>query len=378
MRNIHACALVLASMVGALVACGGDEPQPVTPPPPPPAVSVSSATTAEPPVTPPPEPPKPTLAELEQAAGKVMHEAINAHDADKSASVLTDDAVYIRPGVPPVNGKDAIKAETAQLFAAFPDLKVYGIRTLVKNEVVVHQYVLTGTNSGDFMGQKATNKAMGVLGMRIDWFTPEGKIKESHVYVDRASIGFQLGLPKAKGRPAVAAPTESTPDLQVAKGSPDEDKNVAVVKAMTATMETKDVKAFLDLVGDDSTYEMNTEAKPMSGKKDAKTFFMAFTKAFPDIKSSLSNAWGIGDFVVDEYVTTGTQKGALVGPSGTLPATGKKVEIHGAEVLLLKDGKMVKGWGYENSMEMMTELGLIKPPGAAPAAAAATKAAPKK
>jgi steroid delta-isomerase-like uncharacterized protein len=377
MRNVMVSGLVVGSMLGALAACGGDEPQPVTPPPPP-AVSVSSVQTAAPVVAPPPEPPKPTLAELEHAVGKVMLEAINAHDAEKEASVLTDDAVYIRPGVPPVNGKDAIKAETAQLFTAFPDLKVYPVRTLVKNDVVVHQYVLTGTNTGDFMGQKATGKSIGVPGMRIDWFTPEGKIKESHTYTDRLSIAFQLGLPKAKGRPAVTPPTDS-PDMQVAKGSPDEDKNVAAAKAMTATMEAKDVNAFLALVSDDATYEMNTEAKPMSGKKDAKAFFMAFTKAFPDIKSSLSNSWGVGDFVVDEYVTTGTQKGALSGPSGTIPATGKKIEIHGAEVLLMKDGKMVKGWGYENHAEMMTELGLMKPPGEkAASAAAAAKPAPKK
>jgi predicted ester cyclase len=100
------------------------------------------------------------------------------------------------------------------------------------------------------------------------------------------------------------------------------------------------------------------------------------TKAFPDLKSTIVNAWGIGDYVIDEYEMTGTQKGPLVMGKMTLPATGKPVDIHGLEVLQLKDGKMVKGWGYENGVEFAMQLGLMKPPGqgAAAKAAAAAKA----
>ena len=344
MRSMKIGALVIGSSFAALAACGGEEPQPVTPPPPPPAVSVSSVETAAPPVTP-PEPPKPTLAQLEAASGKAMMEALNAHDADKLASVYTDDAVAIHAGRTegPMNGKDAIKAGIQGLFTAFPDAKFAGSRTFVKNDVVVAEFGWTGTNTGDFMGQKPTGKQVGQMGVGIYWYTPEGKVKESHMYLDGGSLAFQLGMPKAKGRPMVGLPTSN--EMHVAKGSPDEDKNVDGAKAMAAVFEKKDSKAFVDGMTDDSTYESNTMPKPFVGKKDAKAFFTAFTKAFPDIKDEVKGAWGVEDYVIDEYVWTGTQKGALTGPSGTIPATGKAVNLHGVEILQMKDGKMVKGWG---------------------------------
>jgi steroid delta-isomerase-like uncharacterized protein len=271
-----------------------------------------------------------------------------------------------------MNGKAAIKAGIQGLFTAFPDAKFAGARTFVKNDVVVAEFGWTGTNTGDFMGQKPTNKQVGQMGLGIYWYTPDGKVKESHMYLDGGSLAFQLGMPKAKGRPMVGLPTSS--ETHVAKGSPDEDKNVDAAKAMAAVFEKKDAKAFLDGMSDDSTYEMNTMPKPMTGKKDAKTWFSTFTKAFPDLKNDIKGAWGVEDYVIDEYVMTGTQKGALTGPGGTIPATGKAVTLHGAEILQMKDGKMVKGWGYENGMEMMAQLGLLpKAPGAA-----AAKAAPKK
>jgi hypothetical protein len=89
MRSIKYGAFIVGL---SLSACGGEEPQPVTPPPPP-AVSVSSAQTAEPPAAAAPETPKPSLADLEQAAGKAAFEALNAHDADKLLALHTDDVV---------------------------------------------------------------------------------------------------------------------------------------------------------------------------------------------------------------------------------------------------------------------------------------------
>ena len=164
------------------------------------------------------------------------------------------------------------------------------------------------------------------------------EFKECHLYMDGGSLAFQLGMPKAKGRAMVGLPTNN--EMHVAKGTPDEDKNVDGAKAMAAVFEKKDAKAFLDGMADDSTYDDNVMPKPMSGKKDAKTWFTSFTKAFPDLKDEVKNAWGYDDFVVDEYVMTGTQKGPFMG----IPATNKSVQLHGAESFEMKDGKMVKGW----------------------------------
>ncbi len=369
MRSINYGYLFVGSLL--LGACGGgeEETRPVQPPPPP-AVSVSSAATApaDTGAATPPEAPKASLADLQKKSLQTVVDALNAHDADKAVSVYTDDAVFRMAGMPDVQGKSAIKDSLSKEWAAFPDAKYAVARTWTKNDVVIVEWGFTGTNSGDFMGMKATNKPVGLMAVSVVWTTPDGLAKEEHLYEDMGSMMMQLGVKKAMGRPAVALPSAS--EAHVAKGTADEDKNADVARNFATTMEKKDVKAFLDGITDDSSYDMNTAPAAMSGKKAAETWFKAMTKAFPDAKSSITNVWGVEDYVIDEYTMTGTQKGALTMGKTSIPATGKQVNLHGVEILQIKDGKMAKGWGYENGAEFAMQLGLMKPPGQAPAAGA--------
>ena len=362
MRKFSYGALVA---LAAVTACGGGENDMKPAQAPAPPVSVNSAQQTPPPVDtmPPPaaEAPKPSMTDMQASAMKTMMDGMNAHDADKATSVYTDDAVVMMAGMPNAQGKDALKDRMKALWVGFPDMKMAVGRTWQKNDVLVWEYGWTGTQTGEFMGMKPTKKPVGVMAVSVHWFTPEGKIKETHRYVDMGSLGMQLGMPKAKGRAMVGLPT--TTETHVAKGTGDEDKNVDAIKASSAAVEKKDAKAFLDSMTDDSTYDANVMPKPMQGKKSAEAWFKSFTHAFPDLKSTSTNMWGVEDYVINEYVMTGTQKGALSGPAGTIPATGKPVTLHGVEIFQLKDGKMVHGWGYENGAEFAMQLGLMKPPG---------------
>lgn len=59
---------------------------------------------------------------------------------------------------------------------------------------------------------------------------------------------------------------------------------------------------------------------------------------------------------------SGTQKGPMVAPGMKLPASNKALNIHGVDIIQMKDGKAVSGKSYGNGMEMAMQLGLIKPP----------------
>jgi steroid delta-isomerase-like uncharacterized protein len=366
MRSVKYGALVFGILL--CTACGGgeDAAKPAQAPPSPPSVSVNSATNpTDTTTTTPAEAPKASLADMQAKSAKAALDALNAHDADKLASLYADTFVVRMAGMPDVTSKDTMKQQMQMEFAAFPDAKYAFGRTWQKNDVMVVEYGMTGTNTGDFMGMKATNKPVGLRGVTVIFSNPDGLVREEHDYTDMGSMMMQLGVPKAKGRALVGLPTTS--ETHIAKGTPDEDKNVDLAKSFAAVMEKKDVKAFLDGMTDDSTYDMNVSPNPMSGKKDGEKWFNMMTKAFPDMKSTISNAWGVEDYVIDEYTMTGTQKGAITGPMGTIPATGKQVNLHGIEIVQFKDGKMTHGWGFENGAEFATQLGLMKPPGQAPA-----------
>jgi ketosteroid isomerase-like protein len=373
MREAIYGALVLGLAVSAMGCASDPPPAPAAPPAPVAAAEPAPVAAA------PAEAPKPSLADLEMQSGKTIMEGYNAHDAAKIASAYTPDAVIKSAGMPDVVGKDAIQAHEQKLFDGISNLKLAATHVYTKNDVLVVEWAINGTQSGEFMGQKATNKPIGFTGATVNWYTPEGLIKEAHVYNDDAVILAQMGVSKQKARPIPALAEKA--DMTAAKGTPDEDKNVDVVKAMYTAFGAKKDADFLALSTDDVTWDDSMMPTQSKGKAEAKSGFKMLTTAFPDIAMTATNAWGIGDYAIVEGTLTGTQKGAL----GKIAATRKPVTLHYIDIVQIKDGKMVHGTQYADSMEMMGQLGLLPKAKmgadmkAAPTAKASmTKAAPKK
>ena len=150
-------------------------------------------------------------------------------------------------------------------------------------------------------------------------------------------------------------------DINVSKNTPDEDKNAASAVAVQKMFETHDAKAFAEASTEDITWDDLTTPAPMNGKKEMVKSFDMVTKAIPDIKMSCTT-WGVDDYVIQECAMSGTNKGPMVAPGMKLPATNKPINLHGVDVIQLKDGKAVSGWSYGNGMEMAMQLGLMKPP----------------
>jgi predicted ester cyclase len=355
----------VALVLGLLAsACGGGE-EAVQPPQTPPAPPVAEAPKPAAPVAEAPKPAKPTQGELQAATAKALAEAFNAHDAKKFAALYTDDASLSVPGYPVQNGEFKGRAEiekSAQVwFDGFKDLKFWFSRVWVKGETAAFEWGWSGTHSGEFLGLKPTEKQAGLVGLSVVTFDQEGHVKKESRYYDGVTIMTQLGAAKGKARP-VPTPVAS-PEVVVAKGTPEEDKNVEVEKALTAAFESKKEADFLGPLAEDIEYNDMTSPEPSKGKAEGKKFFGMFTKAFPDAKHTAGVMFGAGDFVVHESSMAGTHKG----PLGPIAATKKPVTTHNVDVLQFKDGKVAKGWSFSNSAELLMQLGVLKAPGAAPA-----------
>lgn len=78
--------------------------------------------------------------------------------------------------------------------------------------------------------------------------------------------------------------------------------------------------------------------------------------AFPDYKGEIENVVAEGDLVSFHFKWTGTHKGTFMGIS----ATGKKISRRTADVLRMKDGKIVEHWGIVDQVDMLKELGLLQ------------------
>lgn len=361
-----------ALAAGFLIACGGGEQQaqPTTAQnPPAPTATTPPAPTAEPPK--PEEAPKPSPAEAMKKTMADFGAAMQAKDAKKLASLYADSGVIKFPGMPDTVGRDAIAGMWQKNFDAFPDSKSAPSRIFVKGDVAVVEWTWTGTQTKDMGPIKATEKKVGVNGADVMWFNPDGQIKESHTYMDMGTVMSQLGVSKQKARPLATLP--STPPQMVMGGGADEQKNVDAVTKMMGAFEKKNDADFLGAAADDIAWDDMTMPDTMKGKAAGKKFFKDVTTAFPDLKVSIQNSWGVGDYVIMEDTMQGTMKGAFMG----IPAKNKPVNMHGLDIVQMKDGKVVHGWTYANGAEMAQQLGLVPAPGAeAPKGDA--KAAPKK
>ena len=363
--------LVLVPFVlASLVAC---EDKPSSPAP---AASVSAnAATIMPSASAAPAP-KPTMAELQSKANKAILEAWNGHDPKKVAAVFAPDGVLKVAGMPDVKGRDAIANDAQLAFTGFPDFKVAYSNLWNKGNVQVAEWTITGTNSGEWQGQKATGRPMGVSGVSVVTFDDDGLVKEEHRYFDAPTIAQQLD-PKAKDgtfRPVAKLPAST--DTHVAK---DDAATLGKVNEVYAAIDTDKVDNVLALFHDDAAIDDFTTPATSKGKKANKDMLTTIFTAFPDAKQTNAMQLVSDGWVISEGVLNATQKGAL----GPIKASNKPVTIHYVDFWQVKDGKVISGRTYSNSMETLVAIGAMPAPGAkpmpsgAPSAAPAPKAGPK-
>jgi steroid delta-isomerase-like uncharacterized protein len=368
--------LVLGAIV---VGCGGETaasqgaispPAPAiapTPPPPPPPPVAAEA----------PKPARPSQAEVAKKTLQSIVEAQNARDAAKIASVYAEDAVLVVPGPVPsvapqrvtLTGREAIQKSYAELYAGVSNLRFGFSRVWQKDDVVVSEWVTTFKHSGNLMGMKATDRLAGIMGVSVSWMTPEGLVKREHRYFDTATIAGQVGLAKAKVRPVVVSVPTQWETVAPREG---DDKNVDLLKAVYAGFEKKSEADFLGALSDSPVHEDYSEPEAARGKDAAKKGFADFTKAFPDIKLKVDNAWGVGDFAIAEVTMEGVQKG----PLGPLPPSNKAVKVSSVDIAKInKDGKVHQVWTFGDQTDVLVQIGVVKP---APAPKPDKKDAPKK
>jgi steroid delta-isomerase-like uncharacterized protein len=96
--------------------------------------------------------------------------------------------------------------------------------------------------------------------------------------------------------------------------------------------------------------------------KDATGFAMTWLKAFPDGKMKVRSEIISGPWIIQEITMEGTHTAPLVTPTGTVPATHKKVVGYGVQLLRVENAKIAEARIYYDQLDQMTQLGLIPTP----------------
>jgi predicted ester cyclase len=102
---------------------------------------------------------------------------------------------------------------------------------------------------------------------------------------------------------------------------------------------------------------------PFVGHEGIKKWIENSRIMMPDLVMAFPEVLAQGDKIVAVWTMTGTQSGPMVMPGGTLPPTGRKVNVTGFSIDYLKDGKMAKEVVIFNTLEMLMQLGFtLMPP----------------
>jgi len=252
-----------------------------------------------------------------------------------------------------------METNLAGYFTAFPDLKLTYTRVIGKGNLAVAEWVFTGTNKGDFMGGKATNKKVGYKGASVLTFGPDGKVTRESAYFDMTTMMGQLGKgPKgAPTRPVQKDPTAAT-EFVFAK---DDASSDALARTWFSAATKGDGKALSGMVTDDVVVSLQYAPADSKGKKVVEKETVDGAKSFVDQSTSVTICVPAGDYIACEY----TWKATFKAPAMGMKPTGKTGTVHSLEVLKVKDGKVSHTTAYANGLEFASTFGLMdeKPAG---------------
>ena len=153
--------------------------------------------------------------------------------------------------------------------------------------------------------------------------------------------------------------------LGLASGCQQQAVDPSATEAMTALAERVrtiwnegDLELIDDLVGPGFVRHMVDISEDLVGPEGFVENVVAFRTQFPDFQVRFDEVIVAGDRLVIRWTVTGTDTGTF----GELPPTGMSIQISGASVIHVIDGKFAEAWMYYNQGAMMQQLGFTLTP----------------
>ena len=139
--------------------------------------------------------------------------------------------------------------------------------------------------------------------------------------------------------------------------------NAAIVRNLYDAFNDHDLDRAAAMVSEDfELVDFAAEGQAFRGPEGFRQWLQVFLTAAPDAKVELTNVVAAGEgWVFTEHTGRGTHTGPLVGPSGTIPPTGRRIELPIGELFRVEDGKITLIHAYYDGATMMRQLGVFPP-----------------
>jgi predicted ester cyclase len=135
--------------------------------------------------------------------------------------------------------------------------------------------------------------------------------------------------------------------------------NSAAVNNSIASYAKRDFTGAIAMYAEDA--EVSGPTGSYVGKLAILSQLKSWKTAFPDAESEVTNQITVGDRVATAFTFRGTHTGPLLGSMGTIPATGKHVELEMELVNWFRGGKVHQARESFDLAGLLDQLG-VRPP----------------
>ncbi|WP_337271031.1 ester cyclase [Oryzifoliimicrobium ureilyticus] len=135
--------------------------------------------------------------------------------------------------------------------------------------------------------------------------------------------------------------------------------DIKMIKELYAAAEgdVVDVGKFVSFFAEDA-YVRDIPTNLEFRGKDIAIVASGMAQAFPDIHRELFEIYAMENVIVVELAIRGTHRGSLATPTGTVPATGRTIDVPCCDVFHLREGKVVSFHCYNAASILLRQLGL--------------------
>ena len=133
---------------------------------------------------------------------------------------------------------------------------------------------------------------------------------------------------------------------------------IETAKAAILGYNEKNWTAVRAVITPDSVYDEVATARRAQGGDEIIALWEGWGAALPDSKAAFVNAFPSGNTAVFELRWTGTHRGPLQTPAGSIPATGKTIDIRACWVVEVAGDKIRAQRHYFDLATLLRQLGV--------------------
>ena len=141
------------------------------------------------------------------------------------------------------------------------------------------------------------------------------------------------------------------------------EENKEIALSIIEALNARDLSLWSQHLAEDYIAEHPGVSVPLDKTKST-GYQQRFVTALPDIHFEVLHVVAEGDHVLIHWTGSGTHAERLATVTGeTIPPTRRRVRVSGALLTEVRDGKILRQWGYWDQLSLLAQLGITEQTG---------------